>query len=112
MSGLHEPAVRERAVGQTRAAPHESRAFFLRDVEVVQVALEFLLVHRRPHLDAGREAVPDFESAGLGGEFFSECFEDAPFDEDAETTPSETTVRRGRGGAGGLWPPIAGSRAR
>src|SRR6266404_1892678 len=61
---LMEPAFRVGPIGQAMSAGEELRAFRLADLHVFHYGVELLLVYTWPHVDAGVEAVTDFQFLG------------------------------------------------
>src|ERR1700730_6639772 len=64
-------------------ASHKFRAFLFPDLDVVQVSLELVLVHRRTHLDSLVETIADFDLLRARDEVIDELAVNAFLDDDA-----------------------------
>ena len=61
--------MRQVSVGQPLAPEDQLCPFPLRAGDVFEVAVQLLLIHGRPHVDARHQPIPNFERLGFGDEF-------------------------------------------
>src|SRR4029077_4733945 len=82
-SGLEEPAVLIFTLVEPVAASYKFRAFGFPDLDVVQVSVELVLVHRRTHLDGLVETIADLDFLRARDEVIDELVVNAFLNDDA-----------------------------
>ena len=93
---LDEVAFVVGAAGEAVAAAEQLGAFLLRDLNILQVSLELVRVHRRADVDAGLEPVAHFQSAGLGNELLNQRLVDGLLDDGATASGALLAGRKER----------------